>query len=199
MKLVYSGLLIVAVLGGLFGGYFIWGPTWRVPHELSYDVLKDTLTIVLAILAIGMVIVGYSVYLVLEGRLKIESASAAALETAAGCIRLFVHSGFIFWETYDKAEEKEIHYLEIAIGLTERALLFFNELPDKEAKIRKNDRLLCTIKNNLAYYYAERKQTEDSDLAKEYAEHIRKRISKYPEEKDNWLDTCDFVYQQYRS
>lgn len=197
MKLVYFGLLIIAVLGGLFGGYYIWGPTWRVPLEFKYDVLKDTLTIVLAVLAVGMAAIGYFIYLVLKGVLRIESATAASLENVIGCVRLFIHSGFIFWETYDKAKKKEIHYLEIAISHTERALLYFSELSDNEAKIKYNDKLLCVMKNNLAYYYAARKKPEDAVIAKEYAEYIRKRISKYPEEKDNWLETCSFVYQQY--
>lgn len=146
-----------------------------------------------------MAAIGYFVYLVLKGILRSESATAASLENVVGCVRLFIHSGFIFWETYDKAKVKESHYLEIAISHTERALLYFNELSDNEAKIRYNDKLLCVLRNNLAYYYAERKQPKDSTLAKEYAEYIRKRISKYPEEKDNWLETCDFVYQLYGS
>lgn len=198
-KTAYIGLLILAVLVGLFIGYCLWIPTLQIPYLLKYDILKDTLTIVLAVLAVGIAVIGYAIYLILSGRLEIESALTARLETLKGSIRLFVHSGFVFWESYDKTKKKESQYLEMAIGLTERALLFFNELPDNEAKNRENDKLLCKIKNNLAYYYAERKKPEDSDLAKEYAEYIRKRMSKYSEEKDNWLDTCNFVYQRYQS
>ena len=143
--------------------------------------------------------IGYSIYLILSGRLKAESAATARLETLKESIRTFVHTGFVFWESYDKMDEKEIQYVEVAIGLTERALLFFNKLPDSEAKNRENDKLLCKIKNNLAYYYAIRNKPEDSGTAKEYAEYIRERMSKYVEERDNWLDTYNFVYQQYHS
>jgi len=198
-KAAYIGLIILAVLVGLFVGYCIWTPTWQIAHLLKYDILKDTLTIVLAVVAVGIGVIGYAIYLILSGRLSAESAETARFETQRESIRLFVHIGFVFWESYDKTGKGEKEYVEVAIGLTERALLFFNELPDKEAKNRKNDKLLCKIKNNLAYYYAIRKKPEDSDLAKEYAEYIRERMSKYSEEKDNWLDTCDFVYQQYQS
>lgn len=196
-KTAYIGLIILAAVVGLFIGYCIWMPTWQIPHLLKYDILKDTLTIVLAVVAVGIGVVGYSIYLILSGRLQTESASASRLETIKGSIRLFIHAGFVFWENYDNAKKKEAQHLDIAIGLTERALLFHNQLPEKEARNKENDRLLCLIKNNLAYYFALRGKAENKDLAKEYAEYIRERISKYSEEKDNWLDTYDFVKQQY--
>jgi hypothetical protein len=110
---------------------------------------------------------------------------------------MFIHSGFIFWQSYDNLSKKDKQYLEVAIGLTDRALRFFNELPDDQAKSRENDSLLCHIKNNLAYYYAERKKPEDSDLAQKYAEYLCERMSKYPDQWDNWRETCEFVKRQY--
>ena len=191
-------LAVLLVLLVLFFSNLIWGETWRVPPQFKYDVLKDTLTIVLSGVAIVIAIVGYGIYLILSGRLSTESAATARLETLRESIRAFVHIGFVFWESYDKTGEKENHYVEVAIGLTERALLFFNELPDREAQSKENDKLLCKIKNNLAYYYAIRRKPEDGDIAKEYAEYIHVRMSKCVEEKENWLDTYNFVHQQYR-
>ena len=196
-KTAYIGLLILAASVGLFAGYCIWMPTWQIPYLLKYDILKDTLTIVLAVVAVGIGVIGYSIYLILSGRLQTESASASRLEAIKGSIRLFIHAGFVFWENYDNAKIKEVQHLEIAIGLTERALLFHNQLPEKEARNKENERSLCLIKNNLAYYFALRKKVEDRDIAREYAEYIREQISKYAEEKANWLDTYDFVKQQY--
>ena len=150
-KRAYVGIVILAVLVGLFIGYCVLTPTWHVPLQLKYDVLKDTLTIVLAVVAVGIGVIGYSIYLILSGRLQTESASASRLEAIKGSIRLFIHAGFVFWENYDNAKIKEVQHLEIAIGLTERALLFHNQLPEKEARNKENERSLCLIKNNLRY------------------------------------------------
>ncbi len=198
-KTAYVGLLILAVLVGIFIGYCMWMPTWQIPHLLKYDILKDTLTIVLAVMAVGIAVVGYSIYLILSGRLQIESASASRMESIKSAIRLFIISGYIFWENYDKTGKKETQFLELAIDLTERALSSFNELPEKEAGNRENDKLLCKIKNNLAYYFAEGKKPENKDTAIQYVEYLKERMSKYSEEKENWLDTYNFVYQQYQN
>jgi hypothetical protein len=165
---------------------------------LKYDIFKDILTIVLTVLAVGITVIGYGIYLILSERLKIESASTARLETLKGSIYMFIHSGFIFWQSYDSLGKKEKQYLEIAIGLTDRALRFFNEFSDDEAKSRENDELLCHIKNNLAYYYAERKRPVDKDLVKEYIKYLCERISRYTEHKEDWLETAEFVNKQYQ-
>jgi len=196
-KTAYVGLILLAVLVGLFAGYCIWIPDWHMPYLFKYDILKDTLTIVLAVLAVGIAVIGYAIYLILSARLRTESASASRLESVQEAVRLFIHSGFVFWESYDKATKKEPQNLEIAIGLTERALIFYNQLPTKEAHNKENERQFCLIKNNLAYYFALRKEAEDRDTAREYAEYIRNKVSEYPGDKANWLDTYDFVKQQY--
>ena len=196
-KTGYVILIILALLVGLFIGYCIWTPSWALPQILKYDILKDTLLIVLAVMAVGITVIGYGIYLILSERLKIESASTARVETQKGSIRLFIHSGFIFWESYDNSKKKEKQYLEMAIALTEIALRYFSNLPDNEGASRENDKLLCQIKNNLAYYYAERKRAVDASLAKEYVEYLRERLSKYPELRELWQDTGEFVYQQY--
>ena len=197
MKSIYIGLLILAILFGIFAGYYIWGPTWQTPPEIKYDILKDTLAIVLTILAVGITVTGYGIYVILSGRLKNESELASRIETAKGCARLFDQMGYTFWGYYDKRGKGDPQYLEMALYLTERSLMYFNELPANEVKMQENNKLLCGLKNNLAYYYAERQKPEDKDIAKEYAEYIQKKISNYPEEKEAWQDTRDFVKKRY--
>jgi hypothetical protein len=196
-KPAYIGLIILAVLVGIFIGYCIWTPTWETPHLLKYDILKDTLTIVLAVSAVGIGVIGLSIYLILSGRLRSESALASRIEAIKGSMRLFIHAGYVFWDNYDKAAKKDSNHLEIAIGLTERALTFYQQLPNKEMEDRYTQRSFCLIKNNLAYYFALRKRAEDKDRAREYAEYIRAMTSEYTEERENWLDTYNFVKQQY--
>lgn len=196
-KKAYIGIVILALLLGIFIGYCLLLPTWQIPSQVKYDVLKDTLTIVLAVLVVGIAVIGSAVYLIVLGQLQAKTASTARVETTKGSVRLFIHAGFVFWESYDRAVKKEPNYLEIAIGLTERALDFYYQIPSKEAEDRETQRSFCLIRNNLAYYFALRKRPEDKDLAREYADYIRERVSDYAKDKANWLDTYDFVKSQY--
>lgn len=195
-KRAYVGIVILALLVGLLIGYCVLTPTWHVPLQLKYDVLKDTLTIVLAVLAVGIAVVGYAIYLILSGRLEHESASASRIEVTRGATRVSAHLGYIFWVNYERTRT-EPQYLDMAISLTERAHGYFDELPEREVKKRENEILLCVIKNNSAYYLAERNRPEDKGLAIEFAEFIRDKASKYHEHRDNWLDTCTFVDNKY--
>jgi len=196
-KRVYVGIVILALLVGLFIGYCVLAPTWQVPPQFKYDVLKDTLTIVLAVLAVGIAVIGYAIYLIVLGQLQAKTNLIARVEAKKGSVRLFIHSGFVFWESYDRAVKKELTFLEVAIGLTERALDFYYQIPSKEVEDRETQRSFCLIRNNLAYYFALRKRPEDKDLAREYADYIRERASDYAEDRENWLETYDFVKSQY--
>jgi len=196
-KKAYVGIVILALLLGFFIGYCLLLPTWQIPSQFKYDVLKDTLTIALAVLAVGIAVIGSAIYLIVLGQLQAKTTSIARVEAKKGSVRLFIHAGFVFWESYDRAAKKELTYLEVAIGLTERALNFYYQIPSKEAEDRETQRSFCLIRNNLAYYFALRKRPEDKDLAREYADYIRERVSDYAEDRANWLDTYDFVKSQY--
>lgn len=196
-KKAFIGIVILVLLIGVFIGYCLLAPTWQIPSQVKYDVLKDTLTIVLTVLVIGIAVIGWAIYLIVLGQLQAKTAKAASMETVKGSVRLFIHAGFVFWENYDKATKKDTNYLEIAISLTERALDFYHQIPVKETRDRETTRSFLLIKNNLAYYFALRKKPEDRDLAREYAEDVRRQASSYPGERANWVDTYQFVKQQY--
>ena len=196
-KRAYAGLVILALSVGLFISYRVLTPTWHVPLQLKYDVLKDTLTITLTVVAVGIAVIGYAIYLIVLGQLQTKTAMTVRTETTKGAIRLFIHDGFIFWENYDKAVDKDPNYLEIAIAHTERALEFHNQLPSGETEDRATRLSFCLIRNNLAYYFALRKRPEDRDLAMEYAEYVRKQASNFPGERANWIETYQFVKREY--
>lgn len=199
-KKAFVGLLMLAVMLVLLVLFFvnlIWGETWRIPPLLKYDILKDTLTIVLAVLVVGIAVIGSTIYLIVLGQLQAKTTMIARVEAKKGSVRLFIHAGFVFWESYDRAVKKELTYVEVAIGLTERALEFYYQIPTKETKDRETQRSFCLIRNNLAYFFALRKRPENKELAREYANYIRKQASDYAEDRENWLETYDFVKSQY--
>lgn len=189
-------ILILAL--GIFVGYVIWGARTQTSSPDSYNVLRDTISIVLVVIAVGIAVFGYSVYLVISWRLKAEATLASHVESLKSFVQLYIVSGYTYWENYAITGKKKPKYLDVAINHTESALQAYNELPESEAKKRENEVYYYLIKNNLAYYFAERKKPEDADIAKEYAEYIRKGLTKYPKERGNWLDTYNFVYQQYQ-
>ncbi len=98
----------------------------------------------------------------------------------------------------NKSVSKDAKYcLNKAIEKTERAMEFMKELDEK-----KYEEPICVYKNNLAYFFAERKKNEidqlgDKEVAKDYADYIQKRIGKYPDHKKEFADTCDFVNKQF--
>jgi len=91
-------------------------------------------------------------------------------------------------------------HLEDAITSTTRALNLMKQLDED-----KYESFICTCKNNLAYYLAEKKRVEgkidelESKLSVEYATFIWERIQKYPSHKANWADTYEFVRKQFPS
>ena len=65
--------------------------------------------------------------------------------------------------------------------------------------------LICWVKNNLAYYYAEKQKLGtatlgDKALAQRFIKYVYARIDKCPkkgEESEAWVDTYNFVQQQF--
>jgi hypothetical protein len=66
------------------------------------------------------------------------------------------------------------------------------------------DQLICWIKNNLAYYLAERQKLKaalpgDDVLAQQFAKYAYDRISKYPKGRGHYTDTYRFVQEQFNN
>lgn len=182
---------------------------WRDPR--APELFRDLLTIILAIAGIGIAAGGGLVYMIInasmrrsaeefhrEMRLNVEQfreevRSAVNEERLRSMALSHMSSGYGWWRSYK--ETSEVAHREEAIRETEYAYSSYAiHLDEKEAD---NQLVICAIENNLAYYYAERQRPEDRDLAREYAEYIRKKIPAHPHEKVTWEDTYKFVLQQY--
>lgn len=90
-----------------------------------------------------------------------------------------------------------VEYLNRAIERTMKALEFTKELDEREY-----EELICVCKNNLAYYLAKRQEQGkaelgDRELARDYAKYVRNRVEKYPRRRATFIDTIDFVNQQF--
>lgn len=100
---------------------------------------------------------------------------------------------------------KDIWMLTRAIVVTEngyeRYACLLEDIMNK--KDRDSELLICRIKNNLAYYYAEQQKigaakSRDENRAQEFIEYIYKKMNKYPRaSRDIWSQDILFVEQQF--
>lgn len=164
------------------------------------DIFRDLLTIILAIAGVGIAAGGYLVYRVLEGIIERRAEhiySDMRLADEAERFRSMagerIHSGYTYWLFYKNTNQ--FSFLEQAITETERAYSRYAVNLDEGE--RPNQLVICAIRNNLAYYYAERQRPEDKKLARDYAEYINNKISIFPESRETWEDTYNFVLERY--
>ena len=180
MRALSIVLSIVAILLiGLFIGYLLWGPTWEVPQEFKYDrydVLKDTLIIVLTLAAIAIAVLGAAVYVIVSQRLETETGKRIMDESRRWITRLATSVGYSLWE---------LNFRDEAIRLTEEAHdEYASRLDEKE---RENQELIGSIRNNLASYYSETEQKRE--FARGYAAYIHKISHKFPKRREIWEGT----------
>ncbi len=184
MKALSIVLSIVAILLiGIFIGYVLWGPTWGIPQVFKYDVLKDTLIIVLTFAAITIAVLGAAVYVIVSQRLERETGKQITNESKRWIVWLASLTGKKFWE---------MGKIDQAIKLTEEAHGYAQELDEKELK---NQQLIGEIRNNLASYYAENRQ--EADIAQGFAAYIHSISHKFPEQRAAWEDTYRKVFEAF--
>ncbi len=180
MKAFGIGLSVVAVLvGGLFIGYLLRGPTWELPQEFipnKYDVLKDTLIIVLTFAAITIAVLGAAVYVIVSQRLEAEAGKRIRDESRRWITRLATSVGYSLWKQ---------NFPDEAIRLTEEAHdKWAYALAEKEPE---NQNLIGSIRNNLAYYYSQTGQKRE--FARGYAAYIHRISHKFPKHRETWEET----------
>lgn len=89
-------------------------------------------------------------------------------------------------------------YLELAINYSRRAAEYLDRLPEEKYEESK-----CALRNNVAFYLAKKEELGrrvgmgDRELARAYAEYIYKRVLKYPQHREAWIDTWTEVKSQF--
>lgn len=169
----------------------------------GYDLLKDTIMIILAIGAILVTLVSV-IFKMFADSIKESTVkdTESMIKDNNNNILAMIHAlvyGFDFWTNY-KATEK-IEYLNRAIERTKWAYNEYASKLDKEKS--ENEKLICWIKNNWAYYLAERRkckvsQKGDEDLARKFAKEAYEKIGEFPEHAEAWSDTYQFVQEQFK-
>ncbi len=186
MKVLRSLLSVIAILLiGLFIGYMLWGPTYEIPQEFKYDVLKDTLTIVLTVVAVFIAVVGVAVYGIVTQKLTAETEKRISNESKRWIVWLASLTGYNFGE---------MGKIDQAIKLTEEAHGYAQELDEKELK---NQQLIGEIRNNLASYYVKKGQKAKAAIAQGFAAYIHNISHKFPKQRAAWEDTYRKVFEAF--
>ncbi len=181
LSIVSSVIAILLII--LFFGYILWGPTYEIPQVFKYDVLKDTLIIVLTVAAIAIAVLGAAVYGIVSQKLEKETEQRIADESKGWIVWLATTTGYSLLEMGN---------IKQAIRLTEEAYEYAKELDKSKPN---NQLLLGEIRNNLASYYAQTKKK--ADHAKGFAEYIHKNSYKFPEQREAWERTYNKVLETF--
>lgn len=169
----------------------------------GYDLLKDTFMIILAIGGISVAFVSM-IFKIIVDSIKASTVkdTESMIKDNSNNIQATIHANvyaMAFWSDYKATGKTE--YLNRAI---ERTRVAYNEYASKLDKEKsENEKLICWIKNNWAYYLAERRkckvsQKGDEDLARNYAKEAYEKIGKFPEHAEAWSDTYKFVQEQFK-
>jgi hypothetical protein len=179
---------------------------------IDMEVFEIFIALLTTILAIAGLIGGLIYKVIIK---RVEELSTAVKEDVRSLAKVQHHialatvhllGGYACWRDYRdmkrKGKKKKIEKLNLAIARVREAYdLHANHLYDQEPE---NEKLICWVKNDLAYYLAERQRygaalTGDDALAQQLAKYCYDRICKYPEKGEAYADTYQFVQKQFNN
>jgi len=159
--------------------------------------LEIFVALLMAMLAIAG-IMGGAIYKIISKTVEEDMMSLARAQHHITLATVNLIDSLKDWTDYQATNN--FNKLNQTIERTEEAYdLHATHLDDQ---VPETEKLICWIKNNLAYYLAERKKLGkalpgDDALAKQCAKYSYDRIHKYPENSDSWADTYQFVQKQF--
>ena len=173
-----------------------------MPAIDQYDVFKTMLLVILAFATVFNGGLAWALYIIIEKKIENRVDDLMNEIYFRSLVRTYSNIGYMCWsfaETEFKKTKKE-PYLKQAVIFTNYAYKR-SEILDK--KNRENEKTICTVKNNLAFYLAEcckegisilgRNLKENAKLAIDFADEIKIKISTYSDHTKEWLATYDHV------
>jgi hypothetical protein len=211
---------VVVSLAVVFGiaAPFVWIPVFGSSPSENMVAMSSMLTILLAILALGVAFGGLTVYNILErhienraNEVKADFESKAseltrqqqviAEEAAARHrARLLVSEGYNLWTIYGNLRQMPNQTLATLVGLLSKAIercVLASSVIEQTTARPEDELFACELKNNWGYYLAERSLPEDRELAREHMEFLKARIGNYPAYTVMWPDTINHVLTRY--
>lgn len=215
---IYGTIALVAVVFGIMQP-FLWMLRLEPPYPEGAMVLSNLLTILLALLALGVGVFGASVYLVLKGRIEDiarkeakkrsdEVQAEVTHQLVLEIVKIAIEPARNSWRTANalqnqkgqEAERKRLQNWSI-FSLKDALAFAKTTLPVAQNKDfwenPKKKKYLITLKNNLAFYMAYRKDNRDRENAREYASEVVKEAHSQSVPNYHYLDTAAWVFRQF--
>ncbi len=192
-----------------------WGKHRAANQVNQYEIFRDLLAIILTLAGLGITLLGVSVYLVLKGRIEGIARKEAEKRSkevhqrlVLEIVKMAIKPASNKWRSAkalqnQKGQETEQKYLRNwSIRSLKDALTFAKKaLPVAQNKDFwenvENKKFFMTLKNNLAYYMAWRKEYSDRKDARLYAREIEKEAHSQSVPNYHFLDTAAWVFERF--
>lgn len=178
-RIIFLGIIIIALVG-IFSFLCIYIykfaiTSYKIANQ--YELFRDILVVVLAIVGVVIAVTCLLVHRVILAQIEkasdqVSSEFAEKMKKVTWGSRAHTERvvGYLMWTQYvvTRDPEEKAKLLNSAIKRTERA-----------------------------YFYAEKHDLADKEIAREYANYIYKKSKKYPVFEADWVDTYNFVMSKY--
>lgn len=189
-------VLPISIIFLLIGaGFYLFSSSKATTETVNaYPLFRDILQIVLAIAAVAIAALGYLIYRIVAQRLQIRAEEEIGNERRRIAAKLCSDIGLLRWRDFERITPPNPQYRQDAIDMTEKAHRYASELDERDPR---NERIIAAVRNNLAWYFANRGRSQDRGKARGYAQYIHARSQNFPEEKEEWEDTYREVMRVY--
>ncbi len=204
---------ILLFMYGYFPRPFFSGGKYRAVNQ--YEIFRDLFLIILTLAGLSIAVISMGVYQVLKGRVE-DTARKEAKKSSAKVTRRLVleivkmaiepaRNSWRIANTLQNQKDKEPERKRLrnwSIKSLQDALIFAEDtLPVAQNKDfwqnPKQKGHFITLKNNLAFYMACRKDVVDRKDAREYASEIEEEAHSQSVPDYHCLDTAAWVFRQF--
>lgn len=203
--LVAVGTYFVLQSVPLVQGAVIMTPSGQqVEVVTDHQIFRDVLQFVLAIAAIGLAAFGYGAYKILSSQIEDKVIDNAETRYQKSLAYQRVSFAYLYWLLYENSKDQPKTaemFLNKAIEHTRRA--YEEQVVHLNSNAPEVERLICQIRNNLAYYVSERHinigPVESSTQAESlsFVKWLESRIEYYPSETHIFRHTIDTVRERF--
>ena len=181
--IVIATILLVVVLGFLgFMVVYQKGGGSNVTYSELVPIIGLNIAVIAIIIGLFSILGGLLFDKFIQASIK-NSFDEKSMEWSSKLnIKILINTGYVYY----KMKDIQGDMLNLAISETERVL-----------GMNPNEYLECFVKNNLAFYYAERGTGDDEEKAEEYSEFVFNKSSEYflkdPEAANEWKMTRAYI------
>lgn len=205
---VPSVLVAIAIVFGI-AQPIVWRILFQSDPPDDVVTVSVTLTLLLALLSIGISAFGLGAYRIMRDQIQSESVEMAKAVVEEARVQACRNSASLVnriaslrWSDYQMSKQMpnfkawSDSFLNDAIELADHAYILCIEGLD--VSTRENELLICEIASKLVWYLAERGKSEDRNVALGIAVYLDEKIIRYGDEaRREWIGALTFTRSRY--